>query len=32
MAKQRATIDQSLFKSTEEGAAAVEVPAEGKTS
>lgn len=29
MAKQRATIDAGLFKSTEEGAPAVEVPAEG---
>ena len=32
MAKQRATIDAGLFQNTEEGAAAVEVPAEGKAS
>ena len=32
MAKQRATINAGLFQSTEEGAAEVEVPAEGKSS
>ena len=32
MAKQRATINAGLFQSTEEGAAEVEVPSEGKSS
>jgi hypothetical protein len=32
VAKSRARIDQSLFQNTEEGAPAVEVPAEGKTT